>query len=89
MPLLKISGSTMQLVRAKRPPGFQFAATAIRTDDGWWLVPVNDEVAVLVALERVRGECDDGVTARLLQDDYRQWKPLTSSYASLAARQSR
>ena len=68
MPMLKISNTTMQAVRAKRPPGYQLAGTILRLDSGDWLVPVDDEVILRVAAERVRGESDDGVVARLLRD---------------------
>lgn len=66
MPMMRISASTMQLVRATRSAGFELAGRIVRLDDGSWLVPVSDPVAVAVAAERVRGESDDGVVSRLL-----------------------
>ena len=68
MPMLKISNTTMRAVRAKRPPGYELAGTILRFDNGDWLVPVDDEAILRVAAERVRGESDDGVVARLLRD---------------------
>jgi hypothetical protein len=89
MPLMKISPSTMQLVRARRPSGFDLAGRMMRLDDGSWLVPASDQVAVAVAAGRVRGESDDGVVSRLLCD----WtevtgQPALDCYPSFAARQS-
>ena len=67
--MMKLSPSTMQMLRAQRPPGFQLTGSMMRLDDGAWLVAVSDQVVVAVATERVRGEADDGVVSRLLQQD--------------------
>jgi hypothetical protein len=66
MPMVKVSSSTLQLLRARKPVGFQFSRLATELDDGSWHVPVNDEVAGGIALERVQGESDDGVVARVV-----------------------
>jgi hypothetical protein len=68
MPMMKISNATMQVVRGKRPPGYELCGMIIRFDDGAWLVQVTDDVSLQVAAERVRGESDDGVVSRLLRD---------------------
>ena len=65
---LQICSATMQAVRAKRPPGYDLAGRCCGFDDGAWLVPVNDDAILQVAAERVRGEDDDGVVGRLLQE---------------------
>jgi hypothetical protein len=67
MPMMKISNATMQLVRAKRPRGYELTGSIMRFDDGGWLVAVKDDVTVQIAAERVRGESDDGVVSRLLE----------------------
>jgi hypothetical protein len=72
---MRISADTMRLVRATRRPGFQFAMAATQMADGSWLLPVNDDVAMEIATERLNGEADDGVLSRLLQENYRKWRP--------------
>lgn len=66
MPMLKFSPDTMRLVRTQRPPGYQSHRLATRLEDGWILVPVDDEVTIATAHEWVRGESDDGVVLRIL-----------------------
>lgn len=66
MPTLRISPQTMTLIRARRHVDFQFARVATRCEDGWWNLPINDDLALLIAQERVRGESDDGVVSRML-----------------------
>jgi hypothetical protein len=68
MPLMKIGNATMQVVRAKRPRGYELSGTILRFDDGAWLVEVSDDVTTRVAAERVHGESDEGVIGRLLQE---------------------
>ena len=67
MPMLKLSSLTMQMVRSRRPPGFELSGHLPRLDDGSWLVAISDQVAIAVATERVRGESDDGVVSRMLR----------------------
>jgi hypothetical protein len=66
MPMVRVSSSTLHLIRAKRPDGFRFGWAATELDDGTWHVPINDDVAAGLAAERVRGESDDGVVARVV-----------------------
>ncbi len=66
MPMVKVSSKTLQLIRARRPVGFRFGWAATELEDGSWHVPINDDVAAGIAMERVRGESDDGVVSRVL-----------------------
>ena len=64
MPTIRVSAMTMHLIRTHEPTGFHFARLATRAEDGAWDIPTDDEVAMKIARERVRGESDDGVVAR-------------------------
>ena len=67
MPMIKVSGHTLQLIREQAQEGFSFACTATRCADGLWNVPVDDEVAVKMATARLPGETDDDVVSRLVR----------------------
>ena len=73
MPMVGVTANTLQLIRAKRPAAFRFASAATRLDDGSWNIPVDDEVAMKIALERVRGEADDGVVSRVVACEGYPW----------------
>jgi hypothetical protein len=66
MPMVKVSSSTLLLIRARKPDGFRFGWAATELEDGSWHVPINDDVAAGLAKERVRGESDDGVVSRVV-----------------------
>jgi hypothetical protein len=44
-----------------------FRSTGTRQPDGTWLVPVDEEVALRLDQERLPGESDDDVVARLIR----------------------
>ena len=45
----------------------RFACTATRRTDNLWDVPVDDEVAMKIATERLPNETDDDVVTRLVR----------------------
>lgn len=67
MPMVKLSHDTLQLIREQTREGFTFACTASRRADGLWDVPVDDEVAIRIATERLPRETDDDVVSRLVR----------------------
>jgi hypothetical protein len=67
MPMVRLSNDTIQLLRQQTTPGFTFVRTAKRREDGDWDVPVDDEVAFEIAVERLPGESDDDCVARLVR----------------------
>lgn len=67
MPMIKVSDHTLQLIREQTREGFSFACTATRRADGLWDVPVDDEVAMKIATERLPNETDDDVVSRLVR----------------------
>jgi hypothetical protein len=67
MPKIKVSGHTLQLIREQAQVGFHFACTATLRGDGFWDVPVDDEVAMKIATARLPGETDDDVVSRLVR----------------------
>ena len=67
MPMLKVSGHILQLVRQQLQEGFSFACTASLRADGLWDVLVDDEVAMKIATERLPHETDDDVVSRLVR----------------------
>ncbi|MBN9345487.1 MAG: hypothetical protein J0I48_04665 [Devosia sp.] len=52
---------------AQTKEGFDFVSTAVRRVDRWWDVPVDDEVALRIAMERLPAETDDDVVSRLVR----------------------
>lgn len=67
MPMIKVSGHTLQLIREQTLEGFNFVCTATRCADGLWSVPVDDEVAMRIASARLPSETDDDVVSRLVR----------------------
>ncbi len=67
MPMIKVSEHTLQLIREQAQEGFSFACTATRRADGLWNVPMDDEVAMKIATERLPNERDDDVVSRLVR----------------------
>ena len=67
MPMIKMSDYTLKLIRKQTQEGFKFACTAIRRADGLWDVPVDDQVAMKIAIERLPDETDDEVVSRLVR----------------------
>ena len=67
MPMIKVSEHTLQLIREQTHEGFSFACTATHRADGLWDVPIDDEVAMKIATERLRNETDDDVVSRLVR----------------------
>jgi hypothetical protein len=67
MPMIKVSDNTLQLIREQAQEGFNFVCTATRRTDGLWDVPVDDEVAMKIATERLPKETDDDVVSRLVR----------------------
>lgn len=65
MPIIRLSGNTRDLVLTQVLPGFTFACLAIKRDDGWFEVPVDDKVAMRIAVARSPGESDNDVVSRL------------------------
>lgn len=65
--MIKVSDHTMQLIREQTREGFRFASSATRQTDGLWAVPVDDEVALKIATERLPNETDDDVVSRLVR----------------------
>jgi hypothetical protein len=66
--MVTIRDETLRLIRSKRPAGFRFGWAVTRLDNGWWTVPIDDQAAMMIASERVQGECDDEVVSRLAAD---------------------
>ena len=66
MPTIRMTSETLQLIREQSSPGFRFVPTARRRPDDDWDLPVDDEVAYTIAMERVPGESDDDVVSRLV-----------------------
>ena len=67
MPMIKVSDHTLQLIREQTQEGYSFACTATRRADRLWNVPVDDEVAMKIATERLPNETDDDVVSRLVR----------------------
>lgn len=67
MPMIKMSDNTLQLIREQAQEGFKFVCTATHRADGLWDVPVDDEVAMKIAIERLPTETDDDVVSRLVR----------------------
>ena len=67
MPMIKVSDHTLQLIREQTQEGFSFACAASLRADGLWDVPVDDEVAMKIASERLPNETDDDVVSRLVR----------------------
>jgi hypothetical protein len=65
--MIKVSDHTLQLIREQAQEGFSFVCTATRRDDGLWDIPVDDEVAMKIATERLPTETDDDVVSRLVR----------------------
>lgn len=65
MPMIRLSRDTRDMVQAQVLPGFTFACLATDREDGWFEVPVDDEVAMVVAAVRRPGESDHDVVSRL------------------------
>jgi hypothetical protein len=65
--MITVSDHTLQLIREQAQEGFTFACTAIRRADGLWDVPVDDQVAMKIATERLAMETDDDVVSRLVR----------------------
>ena len=73
MALVAIREETLRLVRTKRPAGFGYRTAPTRLDDELWSIPVDDEVAAALAMERLHGEADDGVVARIVTGGGYPW----------------
>ena len=67
MPMIKVSDHTLQLIRGQTREGYTFACASTRRADGLWDVPVDDEVAMKIATERLPTETDDAVVSRLVR----------------------
>ena len=67
MPTIRLSTETLQLIREQTLPGFEFVSIARRRDDGDWDVPIDDEVAYMVANARQPNESDDDAVSRLVR----------------------
>ncbi|MEO7223871.1 MAG: hypothetical protein ABIY37_15500 [Devosia sp.] len=67
MPMIKVSDHTLGLLREQAREGFNFVSTATRRADGLWNIPVDDDVAMKVAAERLANETDDEVVSRLVR----------------------
>ncbi|MBN9348071.1 MAG: hypothetical protein J0I48_18035 [Devosia sp.] len=67
MPMIKVSDHTLQLIREQAREGFSFVCTATRRADGLWNVPVDDAVAMKIAIERLPTETDEDVVSRLVR----------------------
>jgi hypothetical protein len=67
MPMIKVSDHTLQLIREQTQEGYSFVSTATRSADGQWTIPVDDDIAVRVATQRLLNETDDEVLSRLVR----------------------
>lgn len=67
MPMVRLSNDTVELLLQQTTPGFRFVSTATRRENGEWDVPVNDDVAHKIAIERLPGESDEDCVARLVR----------------------
>lgn len=67
MPMIKVSDHTLGLIRGQASEGFNFVSTATRRADGLWNIPVDDDVAMKIAAERLADETDDEVVSRLVR----------------------
>jgi hypothetical protein len=84
MPMIKLTAKTMQLIRAQALAGFRFACTARELKDGSRNVPIDDEVAMTIATERLPGESDDDVVSRLVRNAIGRKNTISGRTASSA-----
>lgn len=83
MPTIKVSDHTLQLIRGQAREGYIFACTATCSADGLWDVPVDDEVAMKIATERLTNATDDDVVVAAGADCNRHAARLTDTSRAL------
>ncbi len=67
MPKIIITEETLRLIGQQALPGYIVLQSATRREDGLWDLLLDEEVAARINDERLTGESDDDVVARLVR----------------------
>lgn len=67
MPKIIVADETRRLIRDQARGPLMPLSDAVRLRDGLWVVPIDDEVAVVIEATRLPGETDDQVVSRLVR----------------------